>query len=254
MERLCCCLVDQLANNPTVSISAHSRIVSDVANFSASVTHSKGSLFDFAIGRTQLTNHLVERGKDSQMKLQMIFDAAVQRADFGVAGIVDHWSARHTYLVPYGALVVCGMDNNFNWFHFPLRVESMGSEKKDAYHTFEFVRNSITGKKNTFANPFFICSDNEPKMKAAFDGRFDDPGGFSLEGRVGCVEHALSICINDVFEKDSQCDLNKFISQISLIETFYNKRPGLANKLPVSIPEKSTTIHGDPISTDLMQL
>ena len=234
-------VVDQLANNPTVSISAHSRIVSDVANFSASLTHSRGSLFDFSIGRTQLTEHLIKRGKDSQIKLQMIFERAVQRVDFGVAGIIDYWSARHTYLIPYGALVACGLDNNFNWFHFPVRIDPMGNEKKDACHTFEFVRNSVTTDKNKFANPFFICSDNEAKMKAAFDGRFDNPGGFNTDGRVGCVEHALSICVTDVFDKYPHSDLHKFILQISTIETFYNKRPGLAKGLPVSIPEKSTT-------------
>ena len=47
--------------------------------------------------------------------------------------------------------------------------------------------------------------------------------------------------INDVFEKDAQKDLKLFIQQISKIETFYNKRPGLAKHLPLSIPEKSTT-------------
>ena len=61
--------------------------------------------------------------------------------------------------------------------------------------------------KNKFANPFFICSDNEAKMKAAFDGRFDNLGGFNIDGRVGCVEHALSICITDVFSKKSRSDL-----------------------------------------------
>ena len=71
-----------------------------MANFSASLAYSRGSLFDFSIGRTQLTDNLVKRGKDSQIKLQMIFDMAVQRVEFGVAAIVDYWSARHTYLFP----------------------------------------------------------------------------------------------------------------------------------------------------------
>ena len=82
-------VVNQLSNNPTVSISAHSRIVSDVANFSASLTLSRGSLFDFSIGRTQLTDHLIKRGKDSQIKLQMIIERTVQRVEFGLAGIIE---------------------------------------------------------------------------------------------------------------------------------------------------------------------
>ena len=53
--------------------------------------------------------------------------------------------------------MACGLDNNFNWFHFPVRIEPMGNEKKYA-------------DKNKFANPFFICSDNEAKMKARLMG------------------------------------------------------------------------------------
>ena len=49
----------------------------DVANFFDSETHSRGSLFDFSIGRTQLTDHFIKRGKDSQIKLQMIFERSV---------------------------------------------------------------------------------------------------------------------------------------------------------------------------------
>ena len=233
-------VVDLLASNPTVSISAHARIVSEVANFAASVTHSESSLFDFSIGRTQLTSHLVQRGKESQGKLEHIFNIATRRADFGVSGIIDYWSARHTHLIPYGAVMVCGLDHKFDWFCFPLRLETFGNEKKDARHTFDFFSNSVGGPSRKFVNPFFICSDNEAKMIAAFDGRYDTNGA-DLAGRVGCVEHALAICINDVFEKDAQNDLKLFIQQISKIETFYNKRPGLAKHLPLSIPEKSTT-------------
>ena len=245
-------VVDTLADNPTVSISAHSRIVSKAANFSAAITHSKGSLYDFSIGRTQLTVHLVKRGKESHTKLLSIFDTAKQRADFGLAGIIDYWSARHTYLIPYGAVVVCGLDDDFNWFNFPIKLENLGKEKKDACHTFEFVLNSVLGDKNGFLNPFFICTDNEAKMKAAFDGRFCDER-LNLAGRVGCVEHALSTCISDVFDKEAQVDLNFLIDQLSTIETFYNKRPGFARDLPLTIPEKSTIARGDLTSIDSTQ-
>ena len=234
-------VVDTLAENPTVSVSAHSRIVSKVANFSAAVTHSKGSLFDFSIGRTQLTDHLVKRGNESHSKLQSIFQTAKQRVDFGIAGIVDYWSARHTFLIPYGAVIICGLDAKFNWFRFPIKLENLGKAKKDACYTFEFVLNSVLGDKgSSFINPFFICSDNEAKMKAAFDGRFCDEK-LNFAGRVGCVEHALSTCISDVFEKEAHADLSDFINQLSTIETFYNKRQGLASDLPIAIPEKSTT-------------
>ena len=88
----------------------------------------------------------------------MIFERAVQRVNFDVSGIIDYWSARHIYLIPYGAFLACGLDNNFNWFHFPVRIETKGNEKKDACHTFEFVRNFVTTNKNklceSFLHPF----------------------------------------------------------------------------------------------------
>ena len=44
-------------------------------------------------------------------------------------------------------------------------------------------------------------------MIAAFVGRYDIDG-VELAGRVGCVEHALSTSINDVYEKDAQKERN----------------------------------------------
>ena len=157
-------MVDLLSSNPTVSISAHARIVSEVGNFVASITHSESSLFDFSIGRTVLTDHLVQRGRESQGKLETIFNIAAQRADFGISGIVDYWSARHTHLTPYGALIICGVDYTLEWFLFTLRLESLGNEKKDARYTFDFVSNSVGRLNRKFKNPFFISSDNEAKM------------------------------------------------------------------------------------------
>ena len=89
-----------------------------------------------------------------------IFDTAKQRADISLAGIIDYCSARHTYLIPYGAVVVCGLDDDFSSFNFPLKLENLVKEKKDACHTFDFVLNLVLGDKNGFLDPFFICSDN----------------------------------------------------------------------------------------------
>ena len=112
--------------------------------------------------------------------------------------------------------------------------------------------NSVLGDKNGFLNPFFICIDNGAKMKAAFDGRFCDER-LNFAGRVGCVEHALSTCISDVFDKEAQIDLRFVIDQLSTIETFYNKRPGLARDLPLTIPENPPPARGDHISIDSTQ-
>ena len=74
-------------------------------NWLASVIQSVCSLFDFSIGCTVLTHHLVQRGIESQGKLELIFNIAAQRAGFDISEIVDYWSARLTHLTPYRALI-----------------------------------------------------------------------------------------------------------------------------------------------------
>ena len=158
---------------------------------------------------------MVKRGKESHTKLTSIFDVAEQRTDFGIAGIVG---TAHVY----NSLWSCDylwFSNDFNWFHIPVRIENLGNEEKDAFHTFTFVMDSVLGDKDRYLNPFFICSDNEARMKAAFDGKCCEDERQNVAGRVGCVEHALSTCINDVFDKDAQDDLSIFIYQIYMIET-----------------------------------
>ena len=98
----------------------------------------------------------------------------------------------------------------------PTTLETFGNEKKDARHTFDFFSNSVGEPSRKFVNPFFICSDNEAKMIAAFDGRYDTNGP-DLAGQVGCVKHALAICISDVFEKDAQKDLKLFIKDRDIL-------------------------------------
>ena len=82
----------------------------------------------------------------------------------------------------------------------PSTIGSFWNEKKDARHIFDSFSNSMGGPSRKFVNPFFICSDNEAKMIAAFDGRYDTDGA-DFTGRVG---YALAISINDVFDKDAQ--------------------------------------------------
>jgi len=231
-------VVDLLSLNPTVSISAHARVVSSAANYAAGLTHSAGVLSNFSIGRTSISEHIVRRGKEAQMQLKQIYSVAASRPDCETSCLIDYWSARHRYLTPYAGVIGCGIDENFQYFEFPLCLKTLDDESKDAVFTFNFLKNELNFA--SFSSPLFVCTDNEAKMKAAYDGRYDDEN-FNFGGRVGCTEHSLSTCIEYVFEKCPHQALKDLLQQMSTIENFYNRRQGLAKQLPFSIPEKSTT-------------
>jgi len=55
------------------------------------------------------------------------------------------------------------------------------------------------------------------------------------------VVHAPSTCIEYVFEKNPDQALSDLLRQITSIENLYNRRQGSAERLPFSIPQKSTT-------------
>ena len=58
-------------------------------------------------------------------------------------------------------MIICGLDNDFNWFHIPVRIENLGNEEKNAFHTFTFVTDSVLGDRDRCLNPFFICSEKQ---------------------------------------------------------------------------------------------
>ena len=94
--------------------------------------------------------------------------------------------------------------------------------------------------------PFFVTTDNENKMKSAFDGRHEGDKQWKFSGRVGCTEHSLSTCITYCMEAEPkghadaklQSDL---LDKINAVENFYNRREDKAKKLICVIPEKSDT-------------
>ena len=93
--------------NPSVSISAHSRILTESANYVASQVHNKVKLYDF-------TDSLVERGNKSQSKLKNLFDVLAQRREIVVAVSFDYRNGRHTLPFPYAGIMAYVVDN-FRW-------------------------------------------------------------------------------------------------------------------------------------------
>ena len=112
-------------------------------------------------------------------------------------------------------MIGCGIDEDFEDFEFPIRLSTLGDESKDALFTFNYLKESLNFA--TFTSPLFVCTDNEAKMKAAYDGRYEDED-FNFGGRVGCTEHALSICIEYVFEKNPDQALSDLLRQITSIQ------------------------------------
>ena len=166
--------VEQLADHPTVSIRAHAEIMSNAANYAASKVFGKNKLSNFEIGRTALRDQIAADGKNSANKLLKIFDIAANRNDFGVSCMLDYWTARHGTLTCYGGVVASLLTPDFEWVTFPLRLDELSSEvAKDAPFTFDFLMGTIGAFSGQFAHPFFLCTDNEPKMLAAFDGRYE---------------------------------------------------------------------------------
>ena len=94
--------------------------------------------------------------------------------------------------------------------------------------------------------PFFVTTDNENKMKAAFDGRYEENKQWKFGGRVGCTEHALSTCVTYCMESEPKGHADaklksEVLDKINAVENFYNRREDKAKRLICAIPEKSGT-------------
>ena len=88
--------------------------------------------------------------------------------------------------------------------------------------------------------PFFVTTDNENKMKAAFDGRWEI-ADHNFGGRIWCTEHALSTCLIYVLDTEQFELKDQLMDKTIAIENLHNRRDDKAKKLVRAIPEKSTT-------------
>lgn len=59
-----------------------------------------------------------------------------QDPECAISGIVDFWSARQTYLLPYGGIIACGLDQSWEWITFPLSIINIDNNES---HTVQFT-------------------------------------------------------------------------------------------------------------------
>ena len=137
-----------------------------------------------------------------------------------------------------------GLDKEWNWISFPLLLDELRTDiKHDNKFTFSWYEKSLFSDKICRSAPIAVTTDNENKMLATFDGRNELNAPVY---RYGCVEHALSTCIDHVFEgtkseaRKVDDKLSHFIKQLAVLENYYNRRFS-KERLPVAIPEKSAT-------------
>ena len=141
--------------------------------------------------------------------------------------------------MPYGGIIACGLDQNWEWITFPLSIINIDNNKSHIVQlTHSFFVHEFLVELTTFSSPLFVCTHNEATMTAAFDGLFDTDRQIH---RFGCTEQRLSTCITDSFKRGVIFELDHFMDQLSFIETYYNTRQAKASQLPFSIPTKSAT-------------
>ena len=232
-------VVELLTSHPTVSTSAGCDILCDATNFAARSTYAANKVYDYTVSRQTVTRSILKQGQLAKLQFQKLFQNMEQDPQCAISGIVDFWSAIQTYLLPYGGIIACGLDQNWEWITFPLSIIDIDDNESDtAQFTYSFFVQEFLVESTTFFSPLLVCTDNAATMKAAFDGRFDTDTEII---RSGCTEHRLSTCINDSFRRGVNFDLDQFIDQLLFIETYYNTRLAKASQPPFSIPTKSTT-------------
>lgn len=230
-------VIDVLSGHPTLSINACAQVASSTANYAAELSHKTNVLYDYSIGRTYITEGLLRQGAESHLQLQALFSLFSSDNSCGVSVIVDFWSGRHQHRQSYGGIIACGLTQDWKWFSFPILLSELAPCSHDGAFTFNLLCDTVAPQH--FVHPLFVCTDNEAKMCAAFDGRHLSTVNFG--GRIGCVEHALSTCVKDVFEKSPAAALEALLSQLTAVENFYGTRDDRAKRLARSIPEKCVT-------------
>ena len=146
-----------------------------------------------------MTRSILNQGKSAKLQFQKLFQNMAQNPDCAISGIVAFWSTRQTYLLPYGGIIACGLDQNWEWITFPPSIINIDNNKSHiAQFTHSFFVREFLVELTTFSSPLLLCTDNAATMTAAFDGRFDIDTEIH---RSGCTEHRLSICITDSFKE-----------------------------------------------------
>lgn len=197
---------------------------------------------------SRIFSGIQEQGTKALLELRELLSKMSSQSESGetdscVSGIMDFWSGRHRERVGYGGIIVCGLDDEWKWFQFPVRLENLEDVSHDSRFTYTMFEEAFLSQVSQ-NYPVFVTTDNENKMKAAFDGRWETEK-HNFGGRIGCIEHALSTCLTHVLDaesKESNSELQEqLLSKMNTVENFYNRRDDKAKKLVKAIPQKSTT-------------
>ena len=87
-----------------------------------------------------MTRPILKQGQLAKLQLQKLFQNMAQDPQYAISRIVDFWSARQTYLLPYGGIIACGLDQNWEWITFPLSIINIDkNESHIARFTYSFL-------------------------------------------------------------------------------------------------------------------
>lgn len=89
------------------------------------------------IPQDKQTRSISEQGKLAKQQFLKLFQHMAQDPECAISGIVDFWSARQKYLLPYGGIIACGLDQNWEWITFPLSLINIDSSQS---HTAQFTQ------------------------------------------------------------------------------------------------------------------
>ncbi|KAI6658810.1 hypothetical protein LOD99_15135 [Oopsacas minuta] len=139
---------------------------------------------------------------------------------------MDFCFGRHQQRVGYGGIIACGLTDEWEWFQFPLRLENLDEIPHYPEFTFKIFDEAFCSDLKP-RYPIFVTTDNENKMKAAFDGRWDT------------ADHNFEV---ELVAQGMHCQRispkYSTLNQQGTADWYYRTR---AKKLVRAIPGKSTT-------------
>ena len=151
-------VVELLTSHPTVSISVGCDILCDAANFAARSTYAVNKVYDYTKSRQTVTRSIFKQGKLAKLHFQKLLQNIAQDPQCAISGIVDFWSARQTYLLPYGEIIACGLDQSWEWITFPLSVINIdNNESHTALFTHSFFVREFLVESTAFSHSPVHC-------------------------------------------------------------------------------------------------
>ena len=173
-------------------------------------------MLDFSIDQTCLTKQIEIEGANSHKVLLDFFNKSALDDEIGLSAVVDYWSSWH--------------EQNFLLWDFRMWSKrklgvvqlSVAITRPRSGNTWCLIYSQTFrlnhGYWRFISASSIFCTDNEAKMKAAFDGRYSS--GYKLGGRIGCVEYALSVSVKYCFETNVNELWDCLLNKLTTVEKF----------------------------------